>query len=105
MSGGCMTANRIAAMAAAGESETLEFKATTGARREAMRTVCAMLNQQGGQVLFGVSPEGHATGQQVSEPTIEELSAETARIEPPVFPTVERFRLANAREVVIISVS
>ena len=40
-----MTAERIATVVAAGESETLEFKSTTGARREAARTVCAMLNQ------------------------------------------------------------
>ncbi len=100
-----MTADLIAAMAAAGESETLEFKATTGTRREAVRTICAMLNQQGGQVLFGVTPEGHAAGQQVSERTIEELSAEIARIEPPAFPTVERVRLTDAREIVIVSVS
>ena len=92
-----MTADLIAAMVAAGESETLEVKATTGTRREAVRTICAMLNQQGGQVLFGVTPEGRAIGQQVSERTIEELSAEIARIEPPAFPAVERVRAAPKR--------
>ena len=100
-----MTADLIAAMVAAGESETLEFKATTGTRREAVRTICAIPNQQGGQVLFGVTPEGRTIGQQVGERPIEELSAAIARIEPPAFPTVERVRLANAREVVIVSVS
>lgn len=64
-----------------------------------------MLNQQGGQVLFGVTPEGHTIVQQVSERTIEELSEEIARIEPPAFPTVERVRVADAREVVIVSVN
>ena len=43
-----MTADEIKAMAACGESETLELKSTTKLRREATRTVCAMLNQQGG---------------------------------------------------------
>ena len=61
-----MTAARIATVVAAGESEAPEFKSTTGARREAAQTVCAMLNQQGGQVLFGVTPEGRVAGQQVS---------------------------------------
>ena len=100
-----MTADRIAAVAAAGESETLEFKSTTGTRREAVRTVCAMLNQQGGRVLFGVTPEGNAIGQQVSERTIEEVSAEIGRIEPPAFPTVERVQVAEDREVVVVSVT
>ena len=53
-----MTPDQIAGLAAAGESETLEFKSTTGTRREAASTVCAMLNQRGGHVLFGVKPEG-----------------------------------------------
>ncbi len=67
-----MTAERIATMVAAGGSETLAFKSTTGTRREAAQTVCAMLNRQGGQVLFGVAPDGRMTGQQVGERTVEE---------------------------------
>ena len=53
-----MTVDRISAMVATGESDTLEFKTTTGARREAAATVCALLNERGGHVLFGVTPEG-----------------------------------------------
>ena len=34
-----------------GESETLEFKETTGTRREAAMNVCAFLNRGGGQAL------------------------------------------------------
>lgn len=49
-----MTLDQISALAQTGESETLEFKATTGTRREAAKTACAMLNQHGGQVLFEV---------------------------------------------------
>ena len=100
-----MNLERIAGMAAAGESETLEFKSTTGARREAARTVCAMLNQDGGHVLFGVLPDGKVVGQHVSERTIEQVTAELARIDPPAFPAVERTRVRETREVVTISVS
>ena len=85
-----MTIDQIAALVDSGESETLEFKATTGTRREAAMTVCAFLNQRGGQVLFGVTPAGAVAGQQVNERTIEELSAEFRQIDPPAFPTVER---------------
>ena len=100
-----MTAERIARMIVAGESETLEFKSTTGTRREAARTVCAMLNQQGGQVLFGVTPEGRVAGQHVSERTLEEVSAELARIDPPAFPAIERIPVDEGREVVAVSVA
>lgn len=100
-----LTPEQIATLAAAGESETLEFKGTTGTRREATATVCAMLNQHGGQVLFGVTPEGRVAGQQVSERTIEEVSAEIRRIDPPAFPQVERVRVSEGREVVVVHVS
>ena len=75
-----MTISRITALATTGESETLEFKETTGTRREATMTVCAFLNQGGGQVLFGVTPAGAVVGQQVGERTIEELSVELRQI-------------------------
>ena len=75
-----MTIDRVVAAAASGKSEALEFKATTGTRREATMTVCAFLNQGGGQVLCGVTETGTVVGQQFSERTIEELSAELRRI-------------------------
>ena len=39
-----MTLDEITSLVAAGESESLEFKTTTGTRRKAVETVCAMLN-------------------------------------------------------------
>ena len=66
-------------------------------------TACAFLNQGGGQVLFGVTPGGVVAGQQVSERTIEELSAELRRIDPPAFPTVERVPVDSGREVIVVS--
>ena len=100
-----MTSEHITSLAASGESETLEFKTTTGARREAAMTVCAFLNQHGGQALFGVRPDGKVVGQQVSERTIEELSAELGRIDPPAFPTIERLPLDGGREVILVNTS
>lgn len=97
-----MNIERIAALAASGESETMEFKVTTGTRREATMTVCAFLNQSGGQVLFGVTQTRAIVGQQVSERTIEELSAELRQIDPPAFPTVERVLVDGGREVIVV---
>ena len=62
-----MTLEQITTLVASQESETLEFKSTTGTRREAAKTMCAMLNHSGGYVLFGVSPDGDVVGQQVSD--------------------------------------
>ncbi len=100
-----MTPEQIAAIVAAGESDTLEYKTTTGTRREAAATVCAMLNQRGGLVLFGIAPDGRVLGQQVSERTIEEVSAELRRIDPPAFPQIERVRLDRKSEVIAVRVA
>lgn len=99
-----MTADRISELAAIGESETLEFKRTTGQRTDAAKTVCAMLNHRGGHVLFGVTPEGVVVGQQIGEDTIEKVSAEIQRIEPRVFPSMERVSVARGKEVIAIVV-
>ena len=100
-----MNIDYITSLAASGESETLEFKETTGTRREATMTVCAFLNQGGGQVLFGVKPDGTVVGQQVSERTIEDLSAELRQIDPPAFPTIERVSVDGDRGVIVVSTS
>lgn len=47
-----MTLDQIIALAAPGESETLECKTSTGTRREAARTVCAMLNHRGSHIFL-----------------------------------------------------
>ncbi len=100
-----MKVEQLSALVAPGESEMLEFKSTTGARREATATICAMLNQRGGNVLFGVTPEGQVAGQQVSERTLEEVSAEIQRIDPPVFPEIERISVSGGFEVITIHVN
>ena len=91
-------------MAAAGESETLELKRSTGERRTGARAVCAMLNHRGGRVVFGVTPHGRMPGQDVSDRTIERLVEEMGHIEPPSFPSIDRIPASDGREIVMITV-
>ena len=49
-----MDFSHVERLAAGGESERVEFKLSTGQRREAARTLPAMLNGQGGSVIFGI---------------------------------------------------
>lgn len=100
-----MTPDQIKAWAASGESETLEFKRTTGERREAVRTLCAMLNNRGGRVLFGVEADGRVIGQQVSDHTIEEIAQEIKELDPPAFPTIDRVEVGGGREVLVLTVT
>ena len=100
-----MTPEQIATWAASNESETLEFKSTTGGRREAMRTLCGMLNHRGGRILFGVESNGRVTGQQISDRTIEEVAEEVGNIDPPIFPTIDQVDVGNGRAVLVVSVA
>jgi len=61
-----------------------------------------MLNQRGGHVLFGVTPDGAVVGQQVGDDTIEKVSAEIQRIEPRIFPSIERVSVACGNEVIVV---
>lgn len=55
--------------------------------------------------MFGVDPSGALVGQMVSDLTIEHIVAEFARIEPAVYPEIERVPLDRTRgEIVVASV-
>ncbi len=100
-----MTIDEITALAAQSENTQIEFKRTTGQRTEAAKTVCAMLNSAGGVVLFGVRDDGKIIGQQVTARTIEEVSHELQRIDPPVFPLLETIELDANHSVLTIQVT
>lgn len=100
-----MNKEQIESWAKLGESETLELKRSTGERKEATKTICAMLNNRGGRVLFGIEPSGKIIGQDVSDHTVEEVAQELKNIEPPVFPNIDRVFVDGRREVLIITVT
>lgn len=87
-----------------GESETLEFKKTTGQRTEAAKTVCAFLNGLGGIVIFGVSDKGMLEGQHVTNKTLQDIASELRRIEPPAFPEIQTISLASDKKVITLCV-
>ncbi len=93
----------VARLAASGESETLEFKSTTGQLTRAGETLCAFLNARGGMVLIGVTPERKIHGQQVSDRTMQEISNVLQKIEPPPPVDVECIPVPDTdRQVVVI---
>ena len=99
-----MNLRELKKIAASGESDRLEFKNSTGQRTRAMKTVCGMLNNLGGFVLFGVSDKGELKGQAVTAKTMESLAAELNRIDPPVFPDIETVTLENGRNVIALRI-
>ena len=74
------------------ESETLEFKKTTGEVDKAMDNVASMLNKHGhGTLYFGVSPSGEVTGQQISASTLDDVAKKIkAAIKPVIYPEIKQ---------------
>lgn len=69
---------------AGGESETVEFKKSSGQLKKACETLCAFLNTSGGQVFIGVTQDGRIVGQTVSDTTQQDIANEIKKIEPSV---------------------
>jgi ATP-dependent DNA helicase RecG len=88
-----------------GESETQEFKRSTGQRTEAARTICAFLNHRGGRVLFGVDAQGKLVGQEVTDKTLADVAHGLREIDPPMLPSIERIPLDGGRELVVVTVT
>ncbi len=86
-----------------GESDTVEFKRSTAQLRRAGETLCGFLNGNGGQVLFGVAPDGKAVGQQVSDATLCDIAAMLGRFEPPArMIEMDRVDVGEGRAVVVL---
>ncbi len=59
------------------ESETLEFKKTTAQLKEAVISICAMLNKHNvGIVYFGIKDDGSVFGQDIGRKTLSDISHE-----------------------------
>lgn len=73
------------------ESETIEFKKTTGEMKSAMVSISAILNKRGiGTLYFGVKPNGDVIGQDVSESSLRDVSrAVYESIRPQIYPAIE----------------
>ena len=62
-----MTIENIQRLIAGDETRTLELKKTTGELKDAMHSACAMLNTDGGWLIFGIAPKSlRIIGQQVT---------------------------------------
>ena len=74
------------------ETETLEFKKSTGELKEAVQSICAILNKhQHGELYFGVKPDGTPVGQVVTEESLREVSQKIKNsIEPSIYPEISK---------------
>lgn len=88
------------------ENEILEFKKSTGELKEAMYSICAILNKhQHGELYFGVKPDGTPIGQIITEETLREVSQKIKNhIEPKIYPEIRKVVL-DGRECIYVKFS
>ena len=62
------------------ESETLEFKKSTGEIEKAVNNIASMLNKHGhGTLFFGVAPDGTVTGQQINASSLDDVAKKSRK--------------------------
>ncbi len=94
----------ILSLIANGESETLEFKKSTAALREAIETTCSFANHKGGQVIFGVDDDGSVCGQPASDDTLKNIANSIKlNTDPKLYPQVEKIQL-KGKSCILITV-
>ncbi len=69
-----MTEKQLRKLIEQGEGQTLEFKASTGLKKEICQAVSAFSNTAGGSILVGVSPKGEVIGVNIGKETVEDLA-------------------------------
>jgi ATP-dependent DNA helicase RecG len=79
------------------ESETLEFKKTTGETKDAVVDVAAILNKHNrGELYFGIKNDGTVLGQMITDSTLRDVSqALTDNLKPQIYPTIETVNIDN----------
>ena len=85
-----LTFEEIISLVTSKESNTLEFKETTGQLTRGMESGCAFMNStNGGYLLFGVSDKGKIIGQEVSDKTKKEIAGALKKFEPGIFADIQ----------------
>ncbi len=98
-----MNTKDIEALINQGESETLEFKKSTGELEGAFRTLCAFLNGHGGMVAIGVSDKGKIVGQTIEDSTKKSIAVCEGKIYPPAKFDIS-YPEINGRKIILIAV-
>lgn len=88
------------------ETESVEFKKTTGELKEGIVSLASMLNKNGyGTLYFGVKDNGEAIGQQIGDRTLREVSQGIANhLKPQTIPTIT-LELMEEKNIIKVEVS
>jgi ATP-dependent DNA helicase RecG len=79
------------------ESETIEFKKTTGELNDSLKDVAAILNKHSsGELYFGIKNDGTVLGQMISDSTLRDVSQRISdKIKPQIYPVIDNIKINN----------
>jgi len=84
------------------ESETLEFKKSTGEWKEIIKTISAFANTRGGKIIIGVSKSGRFLGVEIGKDTIECLTNQIVQnTDPKAHPRITIQKLDNTSLIIV----
>jgi len=94
----------ISELIKSGESETLEFKKSTGEWKEIIETISAFANKKGGIILVGVDKKKEVCGVAIGKGTIEDLTNKVLNnTEPKIYPEIG-IQSLNKKNIIYIKV-
>lgn len=87
-----------------GESETVEFKESTGEWKEIIKTISAFTNTKCGRIIIGVSKSSALLGAEIGKDTVESLTNKIFQnTDPKVHPRVTIEKI-NSKSIIVIEV-
>ena len=100
-----MTIDDISRLISGDETRTLELKKSTGELKDAMKSICAFLNTDGGWLIFGVAPTTlKIVGQQVTDNTRREIAHEITKLEPAIDLRIEYIDIPEKPDYHVIAI-
>ncbi|MGA9347185.1 MAG: helix-turn-helix domain-containing protein [Anaerolineae bacterium] len=100
-----MTRDELLHLIAQGEGQRLEFKRSLAELEDAVCTIAAFANAEGGTLLFGVRADGTAVGVTLGVNTREQVvNIIVDNTDPPLYPQVEYLEL-DGRTVIAVTVA
>ena len=92
-----MTFEEVQKLVLEDEGRRLELKKSTGELKDGMHSACALLNSNGGYLLFGITPKSlKVVGQQVTDATKQEIAQAISGLEPAIDVKVDYVDVPNS---------
>jgi len=87
------------------ESETVEFKRSISGLDSSIKTICAFLNNKGGEVYFGIDKSGKVVGQAATDTNLKSISHKIRhKIKPEIIPGIEELQI-DSKTVIRVTVN